>query len=157
MSSHDERVRHDGHSGRATAVILLAFAAVLAIATSQIEYAFSSDPLGPRVFPYMLAAGLAISSAWYFVRPGAADPWPRSQVMLGAVSLIAVTAIAVGSMDFVGFLPSAFFVSAWAAHLFGAAPAGAVGIGAVQAIFWFVLFRFGLGTYLPSGTLLFPG
>jgi hypothetical protein len=44
-----------------------------------------------------------------------------------------------------------------AAYLFGAAPLTAVGVGAAQAVFWFVLFKYALGTYLPSGSWLFPG
>lgn len=156
-SPHSEGQPQGVRSGRVTAAILLAFAAVLAIATSQIEYAFSSDPLGPKAFPFLLSTALAASGLWYYLRPGAADPWPQAEVLRSALSLIAVTAMAVGLMDFIGFLPSAFLVSGWAAYLFGAAAAGAVGIGAIQAVFWFVLFKYGLGTYLPSGSLFFPG
>ncbi len=156
-SPHEEGQRNGAFSGRVTASILLAFAALLAIATSRIEYAFSSDPLGPQAFPYLLSIALAICAAWYFLRPGAADPWPHSQMLWSAFSLIAVTAIAVGIMDYVGFLPTAFIICSWAAYLFGSGPAGALGIGAVQAAFWFALFKYGLGTYLPAGTLFFPG
>lgn len=135
---------------------MLAFAIILAVATSQIEYAFSSDPLGPQAFPYLLAAALALSGLWYFLRPGASDPWPKAEVLRAAISLIAVTAIAIGLMDYVGFLPTAFVACGWAAYLFGASVQGALAIGATQAVFWFALFKYGLGTYLPSGTLLFP-
>lgn len=154
---HEDGQRQSVLSGRVAAAILLTFAAVLAVAASRIEYAFASDPLGPRAFPYLLSAALAICAVWYFLRPGSADPWPQSQTMRSAVSLIAVTAVAVGVMDHIGFLPVAFIVCAWAAYLFGAKPGGALVIGAVQAAFWFALFKYALGTYLPAGTLLFPG
>jgi putative tricarboxylic transport membrane protein len=158
LDSPDDAGHAQGaRSGRITAVILLAFAVILAIATSQIEYAFSSDPLGPRAFPYILSAALAICSVWYLLRPGAADPWPHSQMLISAFALIAVTAIAIGLMDHIGFLPAAFVMCSCAAYLFGASVPAAIGIGAVQAAFWFALFKYGLGTYLPAGTLLFPG
>ena len=60
-------------------------------------------------------------------------------------------------MDQIGFLPAAFIMCACAAYLFGAAPLTAVGVGAAQAVFWFLLFKYALGTYLPSGSWLFPG
>jgi putative tricarboxylic transport membrane protein len=139
-----------------SAVILLVFAAALAIATSQIEYAFSSDPLGPQAFPYILSASLAVCGTWYFLRPGNADPWPDVALLRSALSLIAVTAIAIGLMDYIGFLATAFIVCGWAAYHFGASAIWAIGIGAAQSAFWFLLFKYGLGTYLPAGTLLFP-
>jgi putative tricarboxylic transport membrane protein len=144
-------------SGRVAAAILLAFSAILAVSASQIEYAFSSDPLGPRAFPYLLAAALAICGIWYFLAPGEAEPWPRSDVLRNAIILIAVTTGSVALMDQIGFLPAAFIMCACAAYLFGATPLAAVGVGAAQAVFWFLLFKYALGTYLPSGSWLFPG
>jgi putative tricarboxylic transport membrane protein len=155
-SPHDEGHQQAILSGRVTAGIVLAFAIILAVATSQIEYAFSSDPLGPQAFPYLLATALVLSGLWYFLRPGASDPWPKAEVLRAAFSLIAVTAVAIGLMDYIGFLPTAFIACGWAAYLFGASALGALAIGATQAVFWFALFKYGLGTYLPTGTLLFP-
>jgi len=154
---HEEGQRQSALSGRVAAAILLLFAAILAIATSQIEYAFSSDPLGPKAFPHLLAAVLAICALWYFLSPGHADPWPQAGTLLSAFGLIVVTAASVAVMDHIGFLPAAFVVCAWAAYLFGASVGGAVLIGVAQAVFWFALFKYALGTYLPAGTLLFPG
>jgi putative tricarboxylic transport membrane protein len=156
-SQHDDGVEHDARSGRIAAAILIAFAAILAIATSQIEYAFSSDPLGPQAFPYILAAALALCGLWYFLNPGTSSPWPEMAVLRSALVLIAVTAISVGLMDKIGFLPAAFLMSACAAYLFGAAPLMAIAIGLAQAVFWFALFKYALGTYLPAGSWLFPG
>ncbi|NJS15476.1 MAG: hypothetical protein HC788_13845 [Sphingopyxis sp.] len=75
---------------------------------------------------------------------------------MSAVILIAVTTGAVALMDQIGFLPAAFIMCACAAHLFGAAPLTAVGIGAAQAAFWFLLFKYALGTYLHPAHGSFP-
>lgn len=139
------------------AVLLVVLAAVLAVATHRIEYAFSSDPIGPKGFPYILSAALALCGIWYFLRPGFAEPWPTGDTLVAALALIAVTVITLGLMDQIGFLIVAFVVCAFAAYCFGAAPLAAIGSGAAQAIFWFVLFKYGLGTYLPSGSWFFPG
>jgi putative tricarboxylic transport membrane protein len=156
-SPQEEGQRNGAFSGRVTASILLAFAALLAIATSQIEYAFSSDPLGPQAFPFILSLALSLSGIWYLLSPGSSDPWPKGEALRSAISLIAVTTLAMAMMDHVGFLPAAFLVCGWAAYLFGASAGGAILIGTAQALFWFAIFKFGLGTYLPAGTLLFPG
>lgn len=144
-------------SGRVLAVVILVLAVLLAVATSQIEYAFSSDPIGPKGFPFILAAALGICGIWYFVKPGEAEAWPDRATLISALSLLAVTAIFVGLMDYVGFPIAAFVICAYAAYCFGASPALAAGSAAVQAAFWFVLFKYALGTYLPSGSWFFSG
>jgi putative tricarboxylic transport membrane protein len=150
VPSDDDATGQTRRSGRAAASVLMAFAVVL-------EYAFSSDPLGPQAFPYLLSAAIAICGAWYFLRPGPASPWPQREVLVSAVVLMAVTALCVALLDRIGFLPAAFLMCACAAYLFGASPLLAVAIGAAQSVFWFVLFKYALGTYLPSGSWLFPG
>jgi len=140
-------------SGRAGALAVIAFAAILAGATSRIDYAFSSDPLGPRAFPYMIAAALGACGVWYLLRPGEAEPWSDGATLARGAFLVALTAIAVGAMDMIGFPAAALAMAGATAWLFGARPALALGIGAVQAVFWYVLFRHLLGTYLPAGFL----
>lgn len=144
-------------SGRIAALMLLVFSLAVALATNRIEYAFSSDPLGPRVFPYLIAGGLGLCSLWYLARPGEAERWPSGTTLGQVLVLIAVTSIAVALMDRIGFVASAFLMCGLAAHLFGASLPLALAVGAVQAVFWFALFRYLLGTYLPAGTWLFPG
>jgi putative tricarboxylic transport membrane protein len=142
-------------SGRAAAVILLAGAALLGFGASQIEFAFSSDPLGPRAFPYILAIALGVFSLWYLIAPGAAERWPSAATLLSSVALIAVTAGAMIAMPAIGFVPAAALMCAVAGYLFGAGPGMAIVIGVAQAAFWFVIFKYALGTYLPLGTLIF--
>lgn len=144
-------------SGRITALALIALAIVVGIGASQIEYAFSSDPLGPRAFPYLLAAVLGLCGAWYLISPGEADPWPGAETLLRSAALIIVCAVAIAAMNLVGFIASAAVICGVAAWMFGAAPVPAAGIGIAQALFWYVLFKLALGTYLPAGTLWFPG
>ena len=144
-------------SGRVTALALIALAVVVGIGASQIEYAFSSDPLGPRAFPYLLAAILGLCGIWHLISPGEADPWPGTETLLRSAALVIVCALAIAAMNLVGFIVSAAVICGVAAWMFGAAPAPAAGIGIAQALFWYALFKLALGTYLPAGTLWFPG
>lgn len=152
--SHETGSASAARSGRVLAVVMLVLAILLALATNNIEYAFSSDPIGPKGFPFILAAGLGICGIWYFLRPGEAESWPDGATLLSALALLAVTAVFVGLMDHIGFPIAAFVICAFAAYCFGASPALAIGSGTAQAAFWFVLFKYALGTYLPSGSWL---
>lgn len=144
-------------SGRITALALIALAALVGFGASQIEYAFSSDPLGPRAFPYLLSAVLGLCGIWYLLSPGDAEPWPGAATLLRSAALIVVCAAAIAVMNQVGFIVSAAVMCGVAAWMFGAAPVAASAIGLAQALFWYALFKLALGTYLPAGTLWFPG
>jgi putative tricarboxylic transport membrane protein len=139
------------------AAVIIVLAATVAVTTSQIEFAFSSDPLGPRAFPYLLAAALGALGVWYLLVPGEAETWASLRTLGSALALLGVTAAAVAVMPRIGFVPSASLMCGVCAYLFGARPIVAVLIGVAQATFWYVLFKIGLGTYLPAGSLLFPG
>lgn len=144
-------------SGRIAAVAILALAVLLLLGSGRIEYAFSSDPLGPRAFPYLLGATLAILAVWYWLRPGEAESWPATGTLAQSALLIAVVAAAVVLMPSAGFVLSASVIAAFVSWQFGATPAYAAVSGIGQGIFWFAIFKYALGTYLPSGTLFFPG
>lgn len=142
---------------RAVGLSLLALSIAVAVGAGNIEFAFSSDPLGPRAVPYILAGFLAVCSLWYLAQPGHSEPWADAGTLWRAVALIAVTAGGVGLMNIIGFVPMAVAMSFVAARLFGATWPGAAAIGVAQGALWFVLFKYALGTYLPAGTLFFPG
>lgn len=144
-------------SGRITAVALIALAALVGLGASQIEFAFSSDPLGPRAFPYLLSAVLGLCGIWYLVAPGDAEAWPGAPTLMRSAALIAVCALAIAAMNHVGFVVTATVICGVAAWMFGATPVMASVIAVAQAVFWYALFKFALGTYLPAGTLWFPG
>jgi putative tricarboxylic transport membrane protein len=153
LGAHDEGARR---SGRVAALILIGCAVIVAIAASQIEFSFSSDPIGPRAFPYVLALTLGVCGLWYFLQPGDAEPWPEPVTLMRAAALIGATCAATAAMNIIGFIPAATIMCGVAAYLFGAGPIAAVVIGVAQALFWFALFKFAFGTYLPAGTLWFP-
>jgi putative tricarboxylic transport membrane protein len=150
QSSSSENARR---SGRAAAALIVGLAGLVAIGAGYIEFAFSSDPLGPRAFPYVLSAALAVFGLWYFFHPGEAETWPTRATLLQSLMLVAVVAIAVMAMPTVGFVISASVICAVVAWQFGATPLYAAVSGLVQGGFWFAIFKYALGTYLPVGAL----
>lgn len=149
MSAHPASSR----SGRVAAVLVAAGAIAYGIAGSRIEYAFSSDPIGPRGFPVGLAILLVLLAVWYFVRPGAAESLPTGRGLAAASGFVGLALAGVLAMPLVGFVPTMTVLLAGVAWLFGARPVLALGSGLVQALIWWSLFGPLLGGNLPKGPL----
>jgi putative tricarboxylic transport membrane protein len=142
-------------SGRIAAVLLLVFAAGLAVLTSQIKFSFASDPLGPRSFPYLLAFGLAVCAVWYWFTPGSVDTKPEAHVLRKLLALIALSCITMGVMPWLGFITSMAMLCAGLARLFGANWTQALVSGVLQAVGWWAIFALLMGGVLPVGPLGF--
>lgn len=138
---------------RIAAGLIAAFGAGVIIATTQIEFVFSSDPLGPRFFPYVLGGLLVVLGLLYLRSPGGGSAIPQRQILLRQGFLLLVTVLAVLSYPLVGFLPASVILIAIVARLFGASLLQAVLTGVIQAVLFWGLFGPLLGTHLPTGSL----
>lgn len=154
MSEHHEpSPRAMRTIGRSTAVCLFVFAVAYGLGATVIDYAFASDPLGPRVFPEGLAVMLALLSVWYFFSPGPAEGYPSGLLLLRVLGIPLVMLAAVALFEPAGFLTSTFVLTLGTALIFGAPPFKAL-LGAVgQAALWWFVFSYVLEVYLPVGTL----
>lgn len=154
MSDHHEpSPRSMRLIGQATAVCLLLFAVASGVGAIAIDYAFASDPLGPRVFPAGLAVMLALLSIWYFFSPGLAEGYPTGALLLRVLGIPLVMVVAIALFETAGFLVSTFVLTFGTALIFGAplfkALLGAMG----QAVLWWFVFSYMLEVYLPAGPL----
>jgi putative tricarboxylic transport membrane protein len=140
-------------AGRITALVLFAFAVLYGIGASQIEYAFSSDPLGPRVFPLALAGVLALLSLLHFLKPGTSEPWPQGRLLALSLALPALVAAAALLLEPAGFTVAMLVLVTGVGRVFGASWRMAVLGGVIQAGIWFVVFGVLLKVYLPTGSL----
>ncbi len=140
-------------SGRIGAALLFVFALVYGVAGSRIEYAFSSDPLGPRVFPVALAMVLAGLSALYFLKPGSSEPWPRGATLVGAIAIPVLVGLTAILLEPLGFPVVILILTAGVGRAFGAPWAKAIGAGLVHAALWYLVFGYLLEVYLPMGSL----
>ncbi|QIB33707.1 tripartite tricarboxylate transporter TctB family protein [Ancylobacter pratisalsi] len=140
-------------SNRIAAVALLGFSLLYGVAGNAIEYSFSSDPLGPRVFPILLAAILALLSLIYLFAPGHAEEWPEGAVLMRCIALPALVLIAALLFEPLGFAASMFIMTTGVARIFGASWKASLIGGLVQAALWYVVFGYLLEVYLPAGEL----
>jgi putative tricarboxylic transport membrane protein len=140
-------------SGRIAATAILILSLAYGIAGSRIAYSFSSDPLGPRFFPVMLAAILALLSLAYLVRPGKAEGWPGGSLLARSIALPMLVLVSAQIMETAGFAVAMFVLTAGVGWLFGASPLQAALGGIVQSALWYFIFGYLLEVYLPAGAL----
>jgi putative tricarboxylic transport membrane protein len=143
-------------SDRLTGLALLALAVAYGVAASGYQ-AMIGDPLGPAVFPIVLAIPLGLLSLYLIARPDPEPAWPRGRALLKQLlALVAFVAYAY-LLEPLGFLLSTFLAVLVLGWLLGAKlwQAGAAGVGI--AVVLFVVFDILLSLPLPAGVLDFPG
>jgi putative tricarboxylic transport membrane protein len=143
-------------SDRLTGLVLLALAVAYGLVASGYQ-AMIGDPLGPAVFPIVLAIPLGLFSLYLIIRPDREPAWPRGPALLKQIlALVAFVAYAY-LLEPLGFVVSTFLAVVVLGWLLGARlpRAGAAGVGI--AVVLFVLFDILLGLPLPAGVLGFLG
>jgi putative tricarboxylic transport membrane protein len=143
-------------SDRLTGLVLLALAVAYGV-TAGGYHALIGDPLGPAVFPIVLAIPLGLFGVYMTIRPDREPAWPSGPALLKQVlALVAFVAYAYLLEPF-GFVVSTFLAVVVLGWLLGARlpQAGAAGVGIATVLF--VLFDTLLGLPLPAGVLGFLG
>ena len=143
-------------SDRLTGLVLLLLAVAYGVTASGYE-AMIGDPLGPAVFPIVLAIPLGLFAVYLVLRPDREPAWPRGPALRKQVlALVAFVAYAY-LLEPLGFVVSTFLAVVVLGWLLGARlpEAGAAGVGI--AVVLFVLFDTLLGLPLPAGVLGFLG
>ena len=149
----DRQLSAGALSGRIAAGVLGLLAAGYAYYATRIEYAFSSDPIGPKGFPLLLASLLALFALLYAVRPGSTETWPDNSGRRSILAFIFACVVAMLAMPYLGFMPVMAILMSFVSWLFGATVLAAVVGGVVQAIVWWALFGPLVGHSLPKGPL----
>ena len=129
----------------------VALAVFFAWQATRIELSFISDPVGPRVFPIIIAVIMGLASLVILLKPDAAPEWP-------AASRLLEIAIAVGVMiAYALLLPEAGFVIATAVAAafltwrLGTAPLWAIVTGVLTSLGIYTVFHLILGLSLARG------
>jgi putative tricarboxylic transport membrane protein len=113
------------------------------------------EPVGPRAFPMLLAALLAIGGAWLLVRPGAHGRWLHT-VPLKALSLaIAAVFAYVLLFQWLGFTLATLVMAVPVGMAFGGSLLQSLGGGLGLGLVGFFLFDKALDVVLPTGLLSF--
>lgn len=134
------------------AVCVVASAA-MAWAAQDYAAAISYEPVGPRAFPLLLAAGLGLSGLWLVLRP-AADagafhgvPWKPTALCAAAVLVYALL------FQWLGFPLATALMALPVGMAFGGSWKQALAGGAALGGVLFLLFDKVLDVVLPAGPL----
>lgn len=140
-------------SDRIAGVLLALFAAWYGWEAGEYQIEFG-DPLGPSVFPRLLAVPIGLLGLYLAVRPDPDPDWPIGRRLLSqAATLVALVAYALLLMP-LGFILATAALAGVLAALLGARPARAAATGVATSLGCYVLFDWLLGIPLPAGVLL---
>ena len=129
---------------------------IIAFDASRMQIAPAYARIGPHIFPYLVAIGLALTGAtlaWQAFRPSTAPETEATDWM--AVAVIAAGLVAhLNLLKPVGFVPAAIVLFMCVAFAFGSRSYVRDFIVAVGLAFAaYVGFSYGLGLQLPPGIL----
>ena len=143
-------------SDRLTGLVLLALAVAYGVTASGFETRFG-DPLGPAIFPLVLAIPLGLFSLYLIVRPDPEPDWARGRPLLKqALTLIVFVAYAY-LLEPLGFIVATLLGVAALGWLLGARLWQSAAAGLGIALVLFLLFNSLLGLPLPAGVLALRG
>ena len=145
-------------AGLAIGLGLIAIASVIGFDTMQMQVPPSYARVGPQIFPYIIAIGLAITGAhiaWKSYRGGdevidEVEPTDWKSVGIIVVGLIAHMNL----LKHLGFVPAGLILFMSVAFAFGSRRYGRDAIvGFLLVLFAYLGFTYGLGLQLPPGML----
>ena len=131
----------------------------VALGARGFEGGSAYDVLGPRLLPFIIAAGLILSGlpiligAWRRAPAGAREELDPGPVLLIVVALV----VPILLIRTLGWIPVAGLTFALGARAFTSrTPVRDLALGLAFGAVSFVAFNYGLGLNLPSGRLLAP-
>ena len=121
--------------------------------TSLVPDAFMIDVVGPRTFPYILGAALALISVVIVLRPDPSPVWPRGMQLLEVLMAIVVMAAYAMLLPRYGFLICTAVASGYLSWRLGTRPLWALLSGVLTSGGIYVVFKLILGLSLAKGPL----
>lgn len=138
-------------SDRIFGVIGLLLAAFYAWSASIIQESFLSDVVGPKTFPYVIAAMMALASLYFLLRPDPEPDWPGPPKLLEIGASVAVMIAYALVLPETGFIVATVVGTAYLTWRLGSAPLGSLIIGVFTALGIYIVFRTILGLSLATG------
>lgn len=142
-------------SDRALGGAGLALSAFYIWQATRIQESFISDPVGPKGFPFIIGAALAVASLVVILRPDPAAQWPAPAKLL-EILLAAGVMVAYGMLlPELGFVIATLLAAAYFSWRLGARPVEAGAAGVAISLGIYAVFHLALGLTLAEGPLGF--
>jgi len=147
-------------AGLAIGLGLVAIASVIGFETMQMQVPPSYARVGPQIFPYIIAIGMAITGAHIAWKSYRGEDEVAAMEDAGPTDWKSVAIIAAGLIAHMnllkplGFVPAGLLLFWSVAFAFGSRRYGRdVLVGLLLVLFAYVGFTYGLGLQLPPGIL----
>ncbi|WP_439113822.1 tripartite tricarboxylate transporter TctB family protein [Hydrogenophaga sp.] len=140
-------------SDRVLGAVCVVASAAMAWAAQDYAAAISYEPVGPRAFPLLLAAGLSLCGLWLVLRPTARAeafrgvPWRGTALCAAAVLVYALL------FQSLGFALATALMALPVGMAFGGSWKQSLAGGAALGLVLYVLFDKLLDVVLPTGPL----
>lgn len=138
-------------SDRIMGLFGLLFAGIMFWATGQIEESFIQDPLGPKAFPSLITALIAISSVIMIIRPDANPSWPPLKKWLELIITVGVMVAYGAILPELGFVLSSILMAAFMIQRLGGTVVQSLVAGTLTSVGIYFVFGFGLQLSLAKG------
>ena len=112
---------------------------------THIQTSFLSDPVGPRIFPYLIGGGVILCSLVLVIRPDANADWPGLGTVLQLVIALAVLIGYASSVRPLGFIIPTAVAAGVLSYQINPKPVSALLTGVGLSVGLFVLFKMILG------------
>lgn len=143
-------------SDRIVGLVLVLLASGYGWIAGEYDTGFS-DPVGPAVFPRLLALVIGLLGLWLIFRPDPEPDWSDSRTLgIQSVAVALMLGYALLLVP-VGFLIATTVLAAALAAMLGARPLPALASGALVSAGVYLLFTQGLELSLPAGKLISGG
>lgn len=138
-------------SDRVLGGVGLALAAFYAWAATIIPESFAQDVIGPKTFPMILAAIMAICSVYFLLKPDPEPRWPAlnrlAEIFFALLIMFAYAEV----LPILGFVISTIVITAYLTWRLGGGPVAAAANGVGTSLGLFVVFELIFGLSLADG------
>jgi putative tricarboxylic transport membrane protein len=133
----------------------IALAIFYAFAASRVEESFLTDTVGPKAFPFIIAAILGLSSAAIALRPDARPAWPPAARLAEIAAAVVVMILYAAALPRAGFVVATTLAAAYLSWRLGSKPLSAAISGVGISVGIYLVFHLVLGLSLARGPLGF--
>lgn len=120
-----------------------------------IEQSPFSDIVGPKVFPLIICAVMAVCSLYFILKPGEDSVWPPAGRLFEILMAVVVMVLYAELLPVLGFLVATALASAYLTWRLGTKPLPSVIVGVLIAVGIYIVFKLILGLSLAEGPLGF--
>ncbi len=124
-------------------------------AASTIRLTFMTDIVGPRTFPYIIGAIMAVTSLYIIFRPDEEPSWPGAYGFLEVLAAAAVMMLYGSFLDEIGFVIGTALATTYLTWRLGTAPLWSLVVGILTSAGLYLVFHTFLGLSLARGPLGF--